>query len=808
MSSHGLLGRVSELDNGDLILYASIPFGLVALILLIAQQFNLRGKEVDRPVKWLIRIFTALLSLDYILLTYYFAKVNLTINYVWTFTSKGLAMYYKLSGPLAGQEGTLLFWAALIAIGGLWLNERKSTSPDFINKTLIVVLFLGLFFVFLTQINSPFKTIYSLYPDLLAENNPNLTEDFIPEDGNGLNPLLIDPWMTIHPVLMFVAYAATTNPFAVSVVYLFQTIRTRKESGLTKLLPHVILWCRIAWLFLTLAIAFGGIWAYKVLGWGGFWAWDPVETASLIPWLMLTGAMHTLVEHRKESKKYILLAPVLVTMTFALVVYATLITRSGFFESVHSFAAGGVGYYLVVLTLFAFLLPLVLAVISYLTVKGEPREDKEKTFISKTNIFYTVILIFIVLTFISIWGVTFPALIKLFTGNKYGVGASFFNIWSFPLFLGLLLLGGLCFNYKASNRVKSIKYFAGFSALTIVAAAYRPSDAWNIVDYSAIISADKPIFYSLIGSVSVLSIFPPSIYLIYSIVERGKARLARLKRRDSKVVEWSILILHASIVMILLGLVFSTMFDSEFATAMSKGDKGKISRVEGTPYSVKLIDYSTVQQFEDEDQPVKTPSPPGISLSELFTDLMTQVQESYLVRGEITETLQTEHITYLKFTEGEWELWVATERLDIDVPVGTKLLARGFLMNNFPSPSLGRNFDILLFADELTGYEEAVQKQPFSTTQEVKIAVYKGTNKVGEGAAQVIKYRNGETKKVMIDRSLKGGDVYVIFTGFSGNGIPLDVKIKPLVNFLWAGVILFSICIIAIIIFDTKFKAT
>lgn len=795
MAFEGLIGKFSGLDKGDWILYASIPFGAVALILLAAQQLKFKDKDFERPVKWLVRVFAFLLLADYVVLTYYFAKVNLTINYVWTFTSKGLPIYYKLAGPLAGQQGTLLFWAALIGVGGLWLSERKGSKPDFINKTLILVLILGLYFIFLTQLDSPFKTIYKLYSDL--------PKDFIPDDGNGLNPLLIDPWMAIHPLLMFIAYAATTNPFAVSVVYLFQSIKTRKESGLRDLLPHVILWCRVAWLFLTLAIAFGGIWAYKVLGWGGFWAWDPVETASLIPWLMLTGAMHTLVEHRKDKNKYVLLAPVLVTMTFSLVVYATLITRSGFFESVHAFAAGGVGFYLVALAVVVFFVPILLSLVSYLVIEGVPSEDKEKTFISKTNIFYVTIMIFVILTFISTWGVTFPALIKLFTGNKYGVGMSFFNIWSYPLFILLLLLGGLCFNYKAAARAESLKYFMIFAVLTLVAAIYRPSDAWNIVDYSAVISAEKPFFYTLIGSVSVLSIFPSSLYLIYSIVERGKERLARLRGRNSKIVEWSIIIMHASIVLILIGMVFSTMFDSEFSATVSTSAKGAIARVEGTPFGVKLIDYGTIQKLEDEDKIVEKPPLPGMSVSEFYSDLTDQLRENYVIRGEVAETIQTEHITYLKFSEGEWELWVATEKLNVDIPTGTKLVATGFLMNDFGSAALNRTFDLLLFTSELSSYEDSVQQKVFSTTQQVQVAVYRGDSKIGEGSAKVIQYKNGDTKKVMIDRSLMG-DTYVIFTGFSGESVPLDVKIKPLVNMIWLGVILFSVCIIAIILFDSR----
>ncbi|MEE8168720.1 MAG: cytochrome c biogenesis protein CcsA [Candidatus Hydrothermarchaeales archaeon] len=782
--------HIIELDVGDHILYASIPVGALALLLLLAGQ-RFKDRSFDRPVTWLIRVFTLLLAIDYALLTYYFVTTNFSINYVWAFTSKGLPIYYKLAGTLAGQQGTMLFWAFLIAVGGLWLSERKGANKDFIDKTLIVVLFIGLYFVFLTKLDSPFKTIYNLYPDL--------PKTFIPEDGNSLNPLLIDPWMTIHPMLMFIAYAATTNPFAISVVYLFKSIRGKGEEGLRQLLPHIMLWCRISWLFLTLAIAVGGIWAYQVLGWGGFWAWDPVETAPLIPWLILTGAMHTLVEHRRNKRRYVLLAPTLVAMTFTLVVYATLVTRSGFFESVHAFAAGGVGFYLVALTIIAFVLPIGLAVIRYLVVE-DAEERIETSYITKTNIFYLSILIFIILTVISFWGVTFPALTKLFTGKKYGVGLAFFNIWSYPLFIVLLLLGGLCFNYKASTKKKCLTYFTFFSALTIIAAVYRPNEAWNIVDYSAIISPEKPFFYTLVGSISALSIFPPSIYLIYSIVERGIERLRKLKGRNYKIVELSVIVIHASIVLIFIGVVFSSMFDSGFSITVNKASKGVVSQVQGTPYGVQLISYDITKQYEDSNE---QKLPPGMSISEFYADLAVQLRDDYLIRGAVGEVVNTEHITYLKLVEGNRELWVAVDRIDAEIPVDTRLVASGFLMADFKSDTLNKTFDLVLFSSNIRSYEE--EEKVFSTTQEVRLVVYKGTSKIGEGVARLIQYKNGDAKKVMIDRGLYG-DVYVIFTGFSGDSIPLDVKIKPLINLTWLGVILFAVSIIMIIIFDPRYK--
>lgn len=187
------------MNTGDLILYASLAMGLVAIFLLLKKD------NFDKPIKWSIRIFTFLLLIDFLLLTYYFITTNLTIDYVWSYTSEDLPLIYKLSGVLAGQQGTLLYWAFLIAIGSLWLNERCKLT-DFIRGTQIVVLSLGLYFIGLTLLESPFQTIYELYPEI--------SETLVPLDGNGLNPLLIDPWMAVHPPLIFIAYAFLTLPFA------------------------------------------------------------------------------------------------------------------------------------------------------------------------------------------------------------------------------------------------------------------------------------------------------------------------------------------------------------------------------------------------------------------------------------------------------------------------------------------------------------------------------------------------------------------------------------------------------------------
>jgi cytochrome c-type biogenesis protein CcmF len=761
---------IIQATPGNKVLYASFAIGALLMAILLFDQFK-KNKRFDVYIKWGIRLFGTILILDYFLLVYYFVVSDFTVNYVWTFSDRNLSLYYKVSAALAGQQGTFLFWAAIIGAGALWLNEKKESTSDFIKKTQIVVLLIGLFFIFLTIKESPFVSIYKLYPEL--------PPDFLPDDGNGLNPLLIDPWMAVHPLVMFIGYAAVTNPFAISIVYLFLSIRGRGAEIEKIGIRNVVQFCRVAWLFLTLAIALGGFWAYKVLGWGGFWAWDPVETASLIPWLMLTAAMHTLIEHKRNRHKYAILAPVLVSLSYSLVVYATLITRSGFFESVHAFAAGTTGYYLVGMTVAATLLPLVLGAIRYVKVddKYEPPKE-EQTLLNKTNIFYVTILFLVILTYISVWGVTYPALLKLLASRKVGTGVAFFNLWSYPFFMGLFLLAGLCLTYKTSTKEKSLREFTVFFALTVIAAAIKPSEAWNIVDYSAVVSAQSPLLYSVIGGASLLSFIPPLVYIVYGLVIRYNVLVKPSKKMNFTLKEIGIICIHLGIVFITLGGVFSTMFTTEFTASANINDKGKIVSVSDTPFGFSVLDYKTVVDYGKDQEKIEKPPLPGISLSEFYSELRSGIlREDYIIRGKITEVMQTEHITYVKLAEGGEELWVAVEQID-EVPIGLDVAADGTFMSGFSSPTLNRTFDLIMFSTRMFEYASEDERQPYTTTEEVTIAVYEDGKVIGPE------------------------DVYVIYNGLTGNTISATVKLKPLINQLWFGVFLFSVGILLVFIFD------
>lgn len=743
---------------GDFLLYASFILGLISAFYLFT----------ERHARHLVRAYAMLLVLAFLLLVYYFVTTNLTINYVLSYTSKDLPLFYKLSGVLGGQQGTLLFWAFLIALGALWLNERQ-VRGEFERKSEGIVILIGLYFIILTLLDSPFKSIY--------QANPDLPGDYIPPDGNGLNPLLIDPWMAVHPPLIFLGYASLTVPFAGALVYLIKSIRGSPKSVHRAWVSLVMQWSRASWLFLTMGIAVGGFWSYKVLGWGGFWVWDPVETSSLIPWLLLTGTLHALNEHRRDVSKYEVLTPALMGISFTLVLYATLVTRSGFFESIHAFGSGTVGTYLVILLFLCSSVTLSLAVLKYL--KTEHRE--EKPWRMRTVIFYLAIMLFIILTFISFWGVTFPALYKLFTGNKVSVGLSFFNIWSYPFMLALMLVAGLGLSYLNTRSKDSLREFAGYAVLTLILALINPSDAWNIVDYSSIVTPEKPRLYTLIGSASSLSFIPPSVYILNSSYRR--MRKFKLKSRNT----WVALI-HIGIVFIMLGAVFSTLFSQEYSVRVGVG---KVQPMEGTKYSLKVVDIKHYLNFSKE---IITAS--GMPLDEFYRTYTPGINKTYMVQGKVEEAYNLGHVALLRLTGNGKELWVATD--SADVFPGTEVVAEGYVMEDFSLPSINMSLQKIMFG------RVSFLRKPISYTQEAEIEVYSGFKKIAHGVAKVVEYPRGDVKRVMIDRGIFQ-DVYVIFTGSDERGVPLTLKIIPLVNYLWLGILLFVVGIIGIIFYDPRY---
>ncbi len=339
---------------------------------------------------------------------------DFSFKYVASFTSSNLPLVYKIAAFWGGQAGSMLFWCLILsgyaALAVFSTRTRNRELAPFVAGTLGVV---SLFFLAATCFGA----------------NPYERLDWVPQDGRGMNPQLQNPGMAIHPPNLYLGYVATTVPFAFAIAALI----TRRLDG--EWLAAVRRWALLSWFFLTVGITLGMWWAYVELGWGGYWAWDPVENASLLPWLTGTAFLHSIMiqEKRGMLRKWNV---TLVATTFFLSIFGTFITRSGIIESVHSFAQSPVGNW--------FAGFLVVAIVATGILVSRRLKDLETTatlesMLSREAAFLYNNLVLMGIAFSVLWGTLFPIISEAVRGTKITVGPPFFNTVNIPL--GLLLLG-------------------------------------------------------------------------------------------------------------------------------------------------------------------------------------------------------------------------------------------------------------------------------------------------------------------------------------------------------------------------------
>ncbi len=339
---------------------------------------------------------------------------DFNIEYVAAYTSRNLPDGYIFSAFWAGQKGSLLFWAVVLslfaAVAQLITPRRYAPLMPYVAGVTSAV---TAFFVC----------------TMLFAANPFERLPFTPADGRGLNPQLQNPGMMIHPPMLYLGYISITIPFAFAIAALL-------TRGLDTGWIHAIRkWTLVSWLFLSVGITLGMWWAYVELGWGGYWAWDPVENASLLPWLTMTAFLHSVMiqEKRGMLKRWNV---GLIIGTFLLSIFGTFITRSGVIASVHSFTQSNVGYFFLGFLVVAGVLSYTLLHTRWPLLKAEVQLE---SVLSREAAFLFNNLLLVGIAFSVLWGTLFPILSELVRGSKITVGPPFFNRVNVPL--GLLLLG-------------------------------------------------------------------------------------------------------------------------------------------------------------------------------------------------------------------------------------------------------------------------------------------------------------------------------------------------------------------------------
>jgi cytochrome c-type biogenesis protein CcmF len=374
---------------------------------------------------YLVFFFTtlAVVALEYLLLTN-----DLTIEYVASYSNRDLNIFYKIAALWGGQKGSLLFWTWVVTLyGAIAVFVNRSYPGRLVPYMLAIVTITSAFFLIIN------KFAANPFGQMMLDRHDGNIAPFAPQDGRGLNPLLQHPAMVIHPPLLYLGYIGFVIPFA----FCLAALLTRElGSAWIKMARR---WTLAAWLLLGAGILLGGKWAYVELGWGGYWAWDPVENASLLPWLTGTAFLHSvIVQERKNMLK--VWNVTLIIATYMLCIFGTFITRSGVVSSVHAFAQSSIGNYFAVFLVImaAFSVYLVFTRLEFL--KSENQLD---SWASREASFLLNNLILLASCFAVLWGTIFPMISELIQGEQITVGAPYFNKINVPIGLFLLFLTGV-----------------------------------------------------------------------------------------------------------------------------------------------------------------------------------------------------------------------------------------------------------------------------------------------------------------------------------------------------------------------------
>lgn len=425
---------LANIGFGALVITAVLAFyGIAAAIYGVMRE---QPRWVDSARNAMLLTFP-LITLSAVSIILLLVNNSFDVAYVASVTSRSMPTYLKITALWGGQEGSLLFWAWLMSAFTSAVTLRKwDRDREFLPWVIVVGLVTLLFFLLLILVfENPFARYWASPSGEIVASliRPQGAIPFKPTDGNGLNPLLRHPGMIIHPPLLYLGFVAFVIPYAFAIAAL---ITGRTDDRWIRLTRRWTIW---AWLFLSLGLILGGRWAYDVLGWGGYWGWDPVEIAAFMPWLTGTAFLHSvMIQEKRGMLKHWNM--VLVILTYSLVIFGTFLTRSGVLSSVHAFAQSAIGPAFFIFIGLTFITSMSLLAWRWSDLKSETQMT---SLLSREAMFLLNNLIFMGILIVCFWGVIFPLISELATGQKVTVGPPFYERATAPLWAGLLLLMGI-----------------------------------------------------------------------------------------------------------------------------------------------------------------------------------------------------------------------------------------------------------------------------------------------------------------------------------------------------------------------------
>jgi cytochrome c-type biogenesis protein CcmF len=512
-----------------------------------------------------IAVFVAVTVAAFALVWSVFAN-DFSITYIMEHSNRALPAAYKFAALWSGQEGSLLLWCWLLATYGFVLRLRHKTDVKLYAYAGTIMSGIQVFFLAVVNFAAP--------PFALLRGS-------IPADGNGLNPLLQYPEMVIHPPMLYLGYVGFSVPFAFALGALMMRYPGEKWIKITRV------WTLVTWLFLTGGIFLGMHWAYAVLGWGGYWGWDPVENASFMPWLTGTAFLHSVMMQEKKGmmKSWNVW---LIFSTFLLTLLGTLLTRAGLVSSVHAFAQSSIG------TWFMVFMGIVLAVciFTYILQRNHLQAEHHlESLVSRESSFLFNNLVLLVACFVILWGTLFPILSEYVEGSKVTVGAPFYNRVAIPIGLFLLFLTGVgpllpwrSTSLRAIRRNFILPTIALWGMVIVCfAAGVRP---WKDGAF------DPGNFYALVSfalSAGVMAAILSEFFRGAGVIARqsGKnlaASMYLLTRRNTR--RYGGYIVHIAVVIVVIGLA-GAAFNRNTEQEMALHDKMSVG-----PYTLECVGFT------------------------------------------------------------------------------------------------------------------------------------------------------------------------------------------------------------------------
>ncbi len=570
-------------DFGYGVLVVTFLVTLYSVIAAVYGEFKKSAALVESARRAMLLTWP-LLTLTSGVLIYLLVNDHYEVQFVYEVTSRSMPTYLKVTAWWGGQAGSLLFWSWLMAAFTSLATLRKwDRDREFLPWVLVVTGFTMAFFLMLNVFfENPFARFFQTFdgvnPYTIRPENGIL---FTPQDGRGLNPLLRHPGMIIHPPMLYLGFVSFVIPYAFALAAL---ITGRTDDRWIRLTRRWTLW---AWLFLSFGLVLGGRWAYDVLGWGGYWGWDPVEIAAFMPWLTSTAFLHSVMiqEKRGMMKHWNML---LIILTYDLVIFGTFLTRSGVLSSVHSFAQSAIGP-----LFFAFIgVTLITSVALLIHRWGILKSETQMTsMLSREALFLLNNLLFISVLIVCFWGVIYPLISELFTGQKVTVGPPFYERAVSPLFATLMLLMGIA----------PLSAWGHSTVKTLGKAIWKP--AVGAVVITAILFAT----YTQ-NIIALIGFFLVALVILVTVYEYWRGAYARQRSQGENIFTafWNLTgrnrrryggyIIHLSMMLMAIGILGIELFQVETQGTLAQGETISIANYE--------LEYKEIAQWDVLEQGV------------------------------------------------------------------------------------------------------------------------------------------------------------------------------------------------------------